>query len=84
MRNPQGIELTVSDTERRFLKVMVGASGQVVGLEALIAVCGQDIDDYDPHRLDAVISRLRKRTEQAGLGSLPLQSVLGAGYVFNA
>jgi two-component system response regulator PhoP len=74
----------VSDTERRFLKVMVEASGQVVGRDALIAACGQDIDDYDPHRLDAVISRLRKRTEQAGLGSLPLQSIRGTGYVFSA
>jgi DNA-binding response OmpR family regulator len=84
LRNPQGSELAVSDTERRFLKVMVEASGQVVGRDALIAACGQDIDDYDPHRLDAVISRLRKRTEQAGLGSLPLQSIRGTGYVFSA
>jgi DNA-binding response OmpR family regulator len=62
---------------------MVAASGQVVEREALYAACGKDIDDYDPHRLDAVISRLRKRTELAGLGSLPLQSVRGTGYVFS-
>jgi two-component system response regulator PhoP len=82
LRNPQGSELAVSDAERRFLKVMIAASGQVVERETLIAACGQDINDYDPHRLDAVISRLRKRTEQAGLGSLPLQSIRGTGYVF--
>jgi two-component system response regulator PhoP len=83
LRNPQGIELVVSETERRFLKIMIAAAGQVVDREALYAACGQDIDDYDPHRLDAVISRLRKRTEQAGLGRLPLRSIRGAGYVFS-
>lgn len=84
LRNPQGDELSVSEAERRFLKIMVAASGQMVEREKLIAAFAQDVDDYDPHRLDAVISRLRKRTEQAGLGSLPLQSVRGVGYVFNA
>ena len=84
LRNPQGQELNVSDSERRFLKIMLPAAGQVVARETLINAFAQDVDDYDPHRLDAVISRLRKRAEQAGLGSLPLLSVRGTGYVFNA
>jgi DNA-binding response OmpR family regulator len=84
LRNPQGAELSITDTERRFLKIMVDAVGHVVEREVLIAAFAQDDDNYDPHRLDAVISRLRKRTEQAGLGNLPLQSVRGTGYVFTA
>ena len=84
LRNPKGRELTLSDTERRFLKIMVAAANQVVERETLIAAFAQDDDNYDPHRLDAAISRLRKRTEQADLGSLPLQSIRGTGYVFNA
>ena len=84
LRNPQGCEFSVSDNERRFLEIMVGAAGQVVERETLIATFAADDRDYDPHRLDAVISRLRKRTEQAGLGNLPLQSVRGTGYVFSA
>lgn len=63
---------------------MVAAANQVVERETLIAAFAQDDDNYDPHRLDAAISRLRKRTEQADLGSLPLQSIRGTGYVFNA
>lgn len=84
LRNPRGGELIISEAERRFLKIMVTAAGQVVERETLIAEFAQDDDDYDPHRLDAVISRLRKRTEQAGLGNLPLQSIRGTGYVFTA
>ena len=84
LRNPQGSELIISESERRFLRIMVAASGQVVERETLIAAFSQDVADYDPHRLDTVISRLRKRTEQAGLGSLPLQAIRGAGYVFIA
>jgi DNA-binding response OmpR family regulator len=63
---------------------MLSDAGKVVAHETLISTFAQEIDDYDPHRLDAVISRLRKRTAQAGLGNLPLLSVRGTGYVFNA
>lgn len=84
LRNPQGRELAVTDPERRFLEIMVAAAGQVVERETLIDAFAMDDNDYDPHRLDAVISRLRKRTEQAGLGKLPLRSVRGTGYVFTA
>ncbi len=84
LRNPQGGELTISEAERRFLKIMVAAAGRVVERETLIAEFAQDDDNYDPHRLDALISRLRKRTEQSGLGNLPLQSIRGTGYVFTA
>ena len=84
LRNPQGRELSISDTERRFLQIMVAAAGQLVERETLIAAFAADDVNYDPHRLDAVISRLRKRTEHAGLGNLPLQSVRGIGYVFSA
>ena len=84
LRNPQGGELPISESERRLLKIMMAAAGQVVKRETLIAEFEQDDDAYDPHRLDAVISRLRKRTEQAGLGNLPLQSNRGTGYVFTA
>lgn len=84
LRNPLGRELAITDSERRFLEIMVAAAGMVVERETLISVFATADDDYDPHRLDAVISRLRKRTEQAGLGKLPLTSVRGTGYVFTA
>jgi two-component system response regulator PhoP len=84
LRNPQGGELVVSEGERRFLKIMMQATGKVVERDKLITAFTHDDEHYDPHRLDAVISRLRKRTEQAGLGSLPLQSIRGKGYVFSA
>lgn len=84
LRNPQGLELAVTDPERRFLEIMVAASGMVVERETLINAFATAEEDYDPHRLDAVISRLRKRCEQAGLGKLPLTSVRGTGYVFTA
>ena len=80
--NAHGAEIAISDSERRLLKIMLAAAGLVVTREMLIAEFARDNDNYDPHRLDAVISRLRKRTEQAGLGKLPLQSVRGTGYVF--
>jgi DNA-binding response OmpR family regulator len=76
------VELVISEIERRFLEIMVDSAGQVVGRETLIAAFSADDIDYDPHRLDSLISRLRKRTEEAGLGNLPLQSIRGTGYIF--
>lgn len=82
LRNPQGDELMLGSTERHLLQIMTEAAGQVVAREVIVAALAQDEDNYAPHRLDALISRLRKRTEQAGLGSLPLQSIRGTGYRF--
>ena len=83
LRSPQASELALTDAERRFLKIMSASAGQLVERQTLIDAFAHDVDNYDPHRLDAVIGRLRKRTEQAGLGSLPLQSIRGAGYIFS-
>ncbi|HCI53693.1 MAG TPA: hypothetical protein DE312_10340 [Gallionella sp.] len=82
LRNPQGVQLSLSEIERRFLEVMVASSGQVVERKILIAAFSADNPNYDPHRIDALVSRLRKRTELAGLGILPVQSVRGTGYIF--
>jgi DNA-binding response OmpR family regulator len=84
LRNPHGNELSITEAERCLLKIMLATSDQVVERDTLIAAFEVGNDNYDPHRLDAVISRLRKRTEQAGLGKLPLQSIRGTGYVFTA
>ena len=82
LRNPLGIELAVSEAERDFLQVMLAASGLIVEHEQIIKALSMNDSDYDPHRIDSVINRLRKRTEQAGLGNLPLKSVRGKGYIF--
>ena len=84
LRSPQGGELMVSETERFFLKIMLKAGGEIVVRSKLVAAFTDDDEHYDPHRLDSVICRLRKRTEQAGLGPLPLLSIRGTGYVFSA
>lgn len=82
LRSPQGVQLSLSEIERRFLEVMEASSGQVVERKTLIAAFSADNPSYDPHRIDALVSRLRKRTEVAGLGVLPIQSVRGTGYIF--
>jgi two-component system, OmpR family, response regulator PhoP len=82
LRNPQGRELVINEAERCLLKVVVEAAGSVVDHEAILAALAADDYDYGMHRLETVVSRLRKRTEQSELGSLPLKSVRGTGYIF--
>lgn len=82
LRDPAGCEIGITELERRFLEIMLASNGRVVERERIIAAYMQDDADYDPHRLDSIISRLRKRTGQAGLQQLPIKAVRGAGYVF--
>ena len=82
LRNPQGRELVINEAERCLLKIVVEAAGQVVDRETIFSALVKYDSSYNMQRLDTVISRLRKRTEQSELVSLPLTYVRGAGYVF--
>ena len=55
--------------------------GTVTSREAVITALGENPEEYDLHRLNALVSRLRKKAQDLGL-SLPLRAVRGTGYVF--
>jgi two-component system response regulator PhoP len=76
----QGVRLTAS--ERELMKTLIAGRDKVVARETLAAALGGDDYDYDPHRLEALVSRLRKKTTEADL-ALPLRAVRGIGYLFS-
>jgi DNA-binding response OmpR family regulator len=61
---------------------LVSAAGKLVTREQLIAAMTSNVYDFDPHRLDSLIHRLRKKVASACEDALPLTSVPYEGYVF--
>ena len=52
--------------------------------DSLIAGLHGNEPDYDPHRLEMLIYRLRRKAREQGLPALPLVTVRGGGYAFIA
>lgn len=79
---PGGITLTLTVPERQLLVALFDADGQAVAREALIAALSDNVYDFDPHRLEMLVHRLRRKSLDAGAGPLPLLTARGAGYLF--
>ncbi|WP_241688347.1 response regulator transcription factor [Pseudoxanthomonas composti] len=82
--SPQGKAVALTQSERRVLLCLWRTRGKLVSRESLLATLGGELGlEIDPHRLDALLHRLRQKVqERAGL-ALPLTAVRGAGYLFN-
>lgn len=81
LTNPSGFALQLSARERLFLQRLWQQLGETVSRDNLIIAMGEDPYHYDVHRLDALVSRLRRKFADEG-GAMPLRSVRGQGYVF--
>lgn len=81
--SPSGREVALARAERRVLVCLIETPGQLVSRDALIATLTDNIFDFDPHRLDSLISRLRRKVADACGEPLSLVAVHGEGYVLN-
>lgn len=82
LASPSGIPLALTAPERSLLKALVAAEGQPVARDTLIAALCSDVYDFDPHRLEMLVHRLRRKALDAGTGELPLLTARGFGYLF--
>ncbi|MBJ2157942.1 response regulator transcription factor [Variovorax sp. IB41] len=81
--DPEGKTLKLTSNERGFLALLMRSHGGVVSRNDLLAGLEGEAGALDPKRLDVIASRLRRKSEQAGM-RLPLHVVRGAGYQFAA
>jgi DNA-binding response OmpR family regulator len=81
--SPEGRFLPLTEAERCVVGQLMASLGECVTRQTMMAALADDPGQYDPHRLDALISRLRRKAAEAGL-TLPLRAVRGIGYVFSA
>ncbi|MDH5823898.1 response regulator transcription factor [Luteimonas sp. RD2P54] len=78
---PNGVEISLTLAERQVMKLLAGKRGVPARREALIANLADNVHDFDPHRLEMLIYRLRKKCQQAAQEELPLRAIRGIGYV---
>lgn len=83
VRTPTGKSVALTLAERRILSRLVASAGEPVQRDALIADLTDDVDSFDPHRLEMIVHRLRRKVEDRTGEVLPLRAVRGAGYAFS-
>lgn len=78
---PEGSRLPLSPQEYALLNVLGRTSSEIFSKEALLDLMFQHEEDSDPHRIDVILSRLRKKARQLNI-DLPIRSIFGKGLVF--
>lgn len=81
---PQGVQVDLTPTETLLLTRLVRMTGNKASRRQIIEGFGETYFDYDERRLEAIVSRLRRKLEVAGLPADTVQAVRGSGYVLNA
>ncbi|MGC3964674.1 MAG: response regulator transcription factor [Rhodocyclaceae bacterium] len=78
-----GTRVPLTHTESLFMQALTEVPGQVVMREDLAErlVGDGNVADYDLHRLEALVSRLRRKFNERG-AELPVRAVRGVGYLF--
>ena len=80
--SPDGRVLALSTAERALLHELLSCPGTPVGREQLIAALTSTPWDFDPHRLEVLMHRLRARVRAATPLALPVRALRGAGYLW--
>ena len=86
MTTPTGQLLALTTPERTVMMLLDAHRGRPVERERLIAALTHDAAGFDPHRLEALIHRIRRKAGAVSPEAvpLPLLSVRGTGYVLGA
>lgn len=81
---PSGGMLALTMPERSLLSMLDASRGQPVEREALIAALSEEVSEFDPHRLEMLVHRLRRKAGTISTGDdppLPLLAARGVGYL---
>lgn len=78
---PSGATLALTAMERGLLQPLFAAAGSAVTREQLIGQITDAPWDFDPHRLDVLVHRLRARVRSATGLELPIRALRGQGYL---
>lgn len=79
---PGGVAILLTKSERKLVTFLLEHRDEVVSREALIGALTAEVYDFDLHRLDNLLHRLRRKVKQATDAPLPVTSVHGEGYVW--
>ncbi|WP_298450581.1 response regulator transcription factor [uncultured Marinobacter sp.] len=78
---PNGDDLALSTQEYSLVSTLARSAGEVFTKETLLDLMFCYEEQSDIHRIDVILSRLRKKAKQENI-NLPLRSIFGKGLVF--
>ncbi|SFW29500.1 DNA-binding response regulator, OmpR family, contains REC and winged-helix (wHTH) domain [Luteibacter sp. UNCMF366Tsu5.1] len=78
---PMGEVLALTQAERIVVQRLRQGQGNPVDRELLIESLTTDVEDFDPHRIEVLIHRLRRKLTRSERPHLEIVTVRGAGYV---
>lgn len=81
LSTPSGVAVTLNQAERQIMRILAANPGQPVPRETLIDNLTSDVEGFDPHRLEMLVYRLRRKCMETAGEALPLQAVRGLGYM---
>lgn len=84
LHTPDGARIRLSLNEARLLQRLLHCPDEVVTSRELARTLGLLPDEYDKHRLEVIISRLRDKVLRETGRTLPLRARRGLGYRFVA
>ena len=64
------------------MQQLIARQGTPVSRGELISALSQDTYEFDPHRLEMLVYRLRRKANEQTGETLPLLTARGSGYVF--
>lgn len=80
--SPNGGILPLTASEYRFIWRLVESAGEPVAKEHIMVALGGTPDSYDYHRIESLVSRLRKKAQTLGM-ELPVKAIQSYGFVFS-
>ncbi|WP_160111786.1 MULTISPECIES: response regulator transcription factor [Paraburkholderia] len=81
--SPDGEQVQLTATECSLLSVLLTHAGKPVSRREIVAALGYDYRHYDERRLEALVSRLRRKLGRRPQGT-PIRVAHGFGYAFTA
>ncbi len=78
--SPDGKKVQLTQPERLLLGALAASPGQAVARGAIISLLARDAKNFDRHRLEMLVHRLRRKVLSATGETLPLKTVRGIGY----
>lgn len=82
LRCPDGSLVPLTRTERLLIERLLLTPGRLVTREAIAEALADG--DFDSHRLDSLVYRLRRKVADGCGTSLPLDAIHGEGYMLDA
>ncbi|MDR6990133.1 response regulator transcription factor [Luteimonas sp. 3794] len=79
--SPSGGSAALTQSERRLCRRLFETPGALVSREQLIETLTEQVHDFDAHRIDSMIHRLRSKAHARCGEDLPLTAVRGRGYM---